>query len=46
MEYVIGAVVFLVIFFAGGKYMQIKAEKAAGHVMEDKPHRKAKEETL
>ena len=27
MEYVIGAVVFLVIFFAGGKYMQIKAEK-------------------
>ena len=27
MEYVICAVVFLVIFFAGGKYMQIKAEK-------------------
>ena len=26
--------------------VQIKAEKAAGHVMEDKPHRKAKEETL
>ena len=26
--------------------MQIKTEKAAGHVMEDKPHRKAKEETL
>ena len=26
--------------------MQIKTEKAAGHVMEDKPHRKTKEEAL